>query len=138
MADESVSAKPGPLRAVDLDLNHIPDAAMTVAVLALFADGTTAIRNIHNWRVKETDRLDAMSRELRKLGAEVEEGADYLTITPPKQLRSATIDTYGDHRMAMCFSLAALGGVAITINDPEVVSKTFPDYFAQLDALAQH
>ena len=122
----------GRLRAVELDCNHIPDAAMTLAMAALFADGTTTLRNIASWRVKETDRIAAMARELVKLGAVVEEGADYLKITPPAQWLPATIDTYDDHRIAMCFSLAALGGVAIRINDPGCVAKTFPDYFPVL------
>ncbi len=122
----------GKLRAVDLDCNHIPDAAMTLAVVALFADGTTTLRNIASWRVKETDRIAAMAAELAKLGAAVEEGADYLRITPPEIWRPAAIDTYDDHRMAMCFSLAALGGVAVRINDPDCVAKTFPDYFTVL------
>ncbi len=122
----------GRLQAVDLDCNHIPDAAMTLAVAALFASGTTTLRNIASWRVKETDRIAAMATELVKLGAEVEEGADFLRITPPTQWRPATIDTYDDHRMAMCFSLAALGGVAVRINDPDCVAKTFPDYFPML------
>ncbi len=117
------------LNAIDLDLNHIPDAAMTAAILALFADGTSHIRNIGNWRVKETDRLKAMATELRKLGASVEEGPDFIAITPPAKLKPATIDTYGDHRMAMCFSLVALGGVPVTIRDPDCVAKTFPEYF---------
>ncbi len=132
---ERITVKPGTLTGVDLDLNAIPDAAMTLAVLALFASGTTTIRNIHNWRVKETDRLAAMSTELRKLGASVVEGVDFITITPPERLVSARIDTYGDHRMAMCFSLACLGGVPVTINDPDCVSKTFPDYFERFEAL---
>ena len=124
------------LRALDADLNHIPDAAMTAAVAALFADGTSTLRNIASWRVKETDRIAAMATELRKLGATVEEGGDYLRITPPHALGltpHASIDTYDDHRMAMCFSLAALGGVPVRINDPKCVAKTFPEYF---DALA--
>jgi len=125
----------GELHGVDLDLNSIPDAAMTVATTALFARGKTAIRNIHNWRVKETDRLAAMATELRKVGAEVIEGDDYLEITPPQRITPATIDTYNDHRMAMCFSLAALGDAAITINDPGCVSKTFPDYFEKLASI---
>ena len=101
-----------PLEGVDLDFNHIPDAAMTLAVAALFADGPSTLRNIGSWRVKETDRIAAMATELRKLGATVEEGADFLRITPPARLRPGRrIDTYDDHRMAMCFSLAALGGV---------------------------
>ena len=122
----------GHLKPLDADLNHIPDAAMTAAVLALFADGTSTLRNIASWRVKETDRIAAMATELRKLGATVEEGPDYLKVTPPAggQLRDgAVIDTYDDHRMAMCFSLAAFGGVSVRINDPACVSKTFPGYF---------
>jgi 3-phosphoshikimate 1-carboxyvinyltransferase len=126
------------LKAIDVDLNHIPDAAMTVAMLALGARGTTTIRNIASWRVKETDRLTAMATELRKLGATVEEGADFIRITPPAHLTgNAEIDTYDDHRMAMCFSLASLLGVPVKINDPGCVAKTFPDYFAQLAALVQ-
>lgn len=122
----------GRLRALEIDCNHIPDAAMTLAVAALFADGTTTLRNIASWRVKETDRIAAMAKELAKLGAAVQEGADYLKITPPVRWQSAAIDTYDDHRMAMCFSLAALGGVAVRINDPGCVAKTFPDYFPVL------
>ena len=130
-----VGKAPGKLRAFDLDLNHIPDAAMTLAVAALFADGRCVLRNIASWRVKETDRIAAMATELRKLGATVEEGADYLAVSPlPTFKAGVAIDTYDDHRMAMCFSLAALGGVPVTINDPQCVSKTFPDYF---DALAE-
>jgi 3-phosphoshikimate 1-carboxyvinyltransferase len=123
----------GKLKAIDADLNHIPDAAMTAAVAALFADGTSTLRNIASWRVKETDRIAAMATELRKLGAAVEEGADTLRVTPPLTLRPATIATYDDHRMAMSFSLAALGGIKVRINDPGCVGKTFPEYF---DALA--
>lgn len=118
------------IRAVDMDCNHIPDAAMTLAVLALFADGPSTLRNIASWRVKETDRIAAMATELRKFGAEVEEGADYLKIVPPKQLRAdVAVDTYDDHRMAMCFSLVTVGGVPVRINDPRCVNKTFPAYF---------
>jgi 3-phosphoshikimate 1-carboxyvinyltransferase len=125
----------GKLKAFDLDLNHIPDAAMTLAVVALFADGRCVLRNIGSWRVKETDRIAAMATELRKLGAIVEEGADYIAVSPAPTLTSnAAIDTYDDHRVAMCFSLAALGGVPVTINDPQCVSKTFPEYF---DTLAE-
>lgn len=125
------------LKAIDLDCNHIPDAAMTLAILALFADGTTTLRNIASWRVKETDRLTAMATELRKVGAIVIEGEDYITITPPAQLTSnAEIDTYDDHRMAMCFSLVSLGGVPITINDPKCVAKTFPRYFEVFQSIA--
>jgi len=124
------------LRAIDADFNHIPDAAMTIAVAALFADGPSVLRNIGSWRVKETDRIAAMATELRKLGATVEEGGDFLRVSPPAAgLRpGAAIDTYDDHRMAMCFSLAALGGVTVRINDPQCVTKTFPGYF---DALAK-
>jgi 3-phosphoshikimate 1-carboxyvinyltransferase len=125
------------LRALDADLNHIPDAAMTAAVLALFAEGPSTLRNIGNWRVKETDRLAAMAAELRKLGAGVEDGPDYLKVTPPAVLEAATIDTYDDHRMGMCFSLAALGGVPIRINDPGCVRKTFPRYFEEFLRLAE-
>ena len=124
------------LRAVDADCNHIPDAAMTIAVAALFADGTSMLRNIGSWRVKETDRIAAMATELRKLGATVEEGKDWLRVTPPAALRPATIDTYDDHRMAMCFSLAALGGVTVRINDPQCVNKTFPEYFEVLSQIS--
>jgi 3-phosphoshikimate 1-carboxyvinyltransferase len=124
-----VAGGEGRLKPVDMDLNHIPDAAMTVAVMALFADGRSTLRNIASWRVKETDRLSAMATELRKLGADVEEGPDFLKIVPGKIKAGASIDTYDDHRMAMSFSLAALGGVPVTINDPGCVAKTFPDYF---------
>ncbi len=128
----------GKLKPIDMDLNHIPDAAMTAAVAALFADGQSTIRNIGSWQVKETDRITAMATELRKLGAHVVEGPDYLKITPPAKLKAdVAIDTYDDHRIAMCFSLVALGGVAVTINDPNCVAKTFPEYFAVLDSIAK-
>jgi len=123
------------LNGIDVDMNQMPDAAMTLAVVALFASGPTAIRNIYNWRVKETERLQAVSKELRKLGAEVEEGYDYLVIQPPEQIQKAEIDTYDDHRMAMAFSLAACGESPITINNHGCVSKTFPDYFEVLKCL---
>ena len=124
------------IKAIDLDCNHIPDAAMTLAILALFADGTTTLRNIASWRVKETDRIAAMATELRKVGATVEEGVDYIKVTPPAQLTAnAVIDTYDDHRMAMCFSLVSLGNVPIVINDPNCVAKTFPNYFAEFKKL---
>jgi 3-phosphoshikimate 1-carboxyvinyltransferase len=125
----------GTLHAIDMDMNHIPDAAMTAAVLALFADGPSTLRNIASWRVKETDRLAAMTTELRKLGATVEEGADYLRITPGTLRTGVAIDTYGDHRMAMSFSLVSLAGVPVRINDPQCVAKTFPEYFAALTTL---
>jgi len=135
MGDNWIEARSnGVLKAIDADFNHIPDAAMTIAVAALYADGPSTLRNIASWRVKETDRIAAMAIELRKLGATVEEGADYLRITPPAQIRAASIDTYDDHRMAMCFSLASLNGAArsgntVRINDPKCVAKTFPEYF---------
>lgn len=135
--DDFIIARRGELKAVDMDFNHIPDAAMTIATAALFAEGTTSIRNVYNWRVKETDRLAAMATELRKVGAEVEEGEDYIRITPPAQLKHAAIDTYDDHRMAMCFSLVALSDTPVTINDPKCTSKTFPDYFDKLALLSQ-
>lgn len=124
-----IEVSKGELNGVDLDLNAIPDAAMTIATAALFAKGPTAIRNVYNWRVKETDRLAAMATELRKVGASVIEGEDFIEITPPKAINSAAIDTYDDHRMAMCFSLAAFGQSDIIINDPGCTSKTFPEYF---------
>ncbi|HZW87023.1 MAG TPA: bifunctional 3-phosphoshikimate 1-carboxyvinyltransferase/cytidylate kinase [Gallionella sp.] len=133
---EARAPESGQLRAIELDCNHIPDAAMTLAVVALFADGTTTLRNIASWRVKETDRIAAMATELRKVGATVEEGADFIRITPPQQLRHAAINTYDDHRMAMCFSLAAFG-CGIRINDPQCVAKTFPDYFARFRDMVQ-
>ena len=131
-----------PLQAIDLDCNHIPDAAMTLAVMALYANGSTTLRNIGSWRVKETDRIAAMACELRKLGATVEEGADYICITPPASpahWKAASIHTYDDHRVAMCFSLAAFNpaGLPVRIEDPKCVAKTFPDYFEALFSLVQ-
>jgi 3-phosphoshikimate 1-carboxyvinyltransferase len=135
--DEWIEARGrGRLKGIELDCSTIPDAAMTAAVTALFADGATTLRNIGSWRVKETDRIAAMATELSKLGASVEAGNDWLRVTPPAALRAATIDTYDDHRMAMCFSLVALGGVPVRINDPQCVRKTFPDYFAEYARLA--
>jgi len=134
---EARAPKSGRLKAVELDCNHIPDAAMTLAVVALFAEDTTTLRNIASWRVKETDRIAAMATELRKVGATVEEGADYIRITPPAQIKHAAIDTYDDHRMAMCFSLAAFGAEGIRINDPRCVAKTFPNYFTLLHDVVQ-
>ena len=131
-----------PLKAIDLDCNHIPDAAMTLAVMALYADGTTTLRNIASWRVKETDRIAAMTIELRKLGASVVEGPDFIQVTPPAapgDWRAASIHTYDDHRVAMCFSLAAFNpaGLPVRIEDPKCVAKTFPDYFEALFSVAQ-
>ncbi|WP_275554102.1 3-phosphoshikimate 1-carboxyvinyltransferase [Mixta sp. Marseille-Q2659] len=134
--DDYIACTHNKLRAIDLDMNHIPDAAMTIATTALFAEGTTVLRNIYNWRVKETDRLSAMATELRKVGAEVEEGHDFILITPPQQLIAAEIGTYNDHRMAMCFSLVALSDTPVTILDPKCTAKTFPDYFERLAAIS--
>ncbi len=135
---EARAPQSGRLKAVTLDCNHIPDAAMTLAVAALFADGVTTLNNIASWRVKETDRIAAMATELRKVGATVEEGADFIRITPPaKLIPNAVIDTYDDHRMAMCLSLVTLGDVPVRINDPACVNKTFPDYFKRFAGIAQ-
>lgn len=138
-----------PLRAIEMDCNHIPDAAMTLCAMALYASGTTRLTHIASWRVKETDRIAAMATELRKLGASVVEGADFIEVTPPEIWRAASVHTYDDHRMAMCFSLAAFNGLAgvsppdsgpmpltvpaaavpVRIQDPQCVAKTFPEYF---------
>jgi 3-phosphoshikimate 1-carboxyvinyltransferase len=126
-----------PLKAITLDCNHIPDAAMTLAAMALYADGPTTLTHIASWRVKETDRLAAMATELRKLGAAVEEGPDRLRITPPAAWHPAAIHTYDDHRIAMCASLATFGGVPVRILDPKCVAKTFPDYFETLLKVAR-
>ena len=132
----------GALRAIDLDCNHIPDAAMTLAVMALYASGTTTLRNIASWRVKETDRIAAMASELRKFGATVEEGDDFIRVTAPQSAahwRSADVATYDDHRIAMCFSLAAFNPaqLPVRIRDPRCVAKTFPDYFESLFGVVQ-
>jgi 3-phosphoshikimate 1-carboxyvinyltransferase len=137
---EARAPESGRLKAIDLDCNPIPDAAMTLAVAALFADGTTTLTNIASWRVKETDRIAAMATELRKVGATVEEGTDYIRIAPPHASRltpHAVIDTYDDHRMAMCLSLVTLGGVPVRINDPACVNKTFPAYFDEFARIVQ-
>jgi 3-phosphoshikimate 1-carboxyvinyltransferase len=130
----------GRLTAINIDCNHIPDAAMTLAVVALFANGVTILKNIASWKVKETDRLFAMATELRKLGAAVDEGPDFLRITPPIDgniTPLVAINTYNDHRMAMCFSLASLGA-PVRINDPACVSKTFPNYFAEFAKIVKY
>ncbi|MEY2928779.1 MAG: 5-enolpyruvylshikimate-3-phosphate synthetase [Pseudomonadota bacterium] len=130
------ASKASTLQAINLDCNHIPDAAMTLAVLALFANGTTKLHNIGSWRVKETDRIKAMATELKKLGAEVVEGEDFIEITPPLHIKeNIEIDTYDDHRMAMCFSLVSLKNIPIIINDPACVNKTFPTYFKVLESI---
>jgi 3-phosphoshikimate 1-carboxyvinyltransferase len=138
-----VSRGAWPLKAIDLDCNHIPDAAMTLAVMALYAEGTTTLSNIASWRVKETDRIAAMATELRKLGATVEEGDDFIRVTPPAshaEWKAATIHTYDDHRVAMCFSLAAFNParLPVRIEDPKCVAKTYPDYFEALFLLTQN
>ena len=136
---EASAPRSGKLRGIELDCNHIPDAAMTLATTALFAEGSTRLNNIASWRVKETDRIAAMATELRKLGAEVEEGADFIRVTPPHAaLRSPNegIDTYDDHRIAMCFSLASCA-TALRINDPRCVAKTFPDYFERFSMVTK-
>ncbi len=126
------------LKGIDVDCGAIPDAAMTLAIVALFAEGPTVIRNVYNWRVKETERMKAIVTELGKLGAKVEEGRDYCVVHPPAALKpNVAIDTYDDHRMAMCFSLAACGGVPVVINDPKCTRKTFPTYFSQLSRMSK-
>ncbi|WP_395479614.1 3-phosphoshikimate 1-carboxyvinyltransferase [Candidatus Curculioniphilus buchneri] len=136
--DNFIECTRGTLNSIDIDVNHIPDAAMTLATTALFATngGTTTLRNIYNWRVKETDRLIAMATELRKVGAIVTEGRDFIKITPPRQLTSASISTYNDHRMAMCFSLVALSNTPVVIMNPQCTHKTFPNFFDQLKKLS--
>jgi 3-phosphoshikimate 1-carboxyvinyltransferase len=134
--DDYIMVTRNKLNGIDRDYNAIPDAAMTIATTALFAQGPTVIRNVYNWRVKETDRLSAMATELRKVGAEVEEGYDYIKVTPPTRLKHASIATYNDHRMAMCFSLVALSDAAVTIEDPDCTAKTFPTYFSLFQQLA--
>ncbi|WP_158341250.1 3-phosphoshikimate 1-carboxyvinyltransferase [Buchnera aphidicola] len=128
--DNFIISSRNSLKSIDLDLNNIPDAAMTIAIVALFSKGTTVIRNIYNWRVKETDRLSAMSIELKKIGAIIIEGKDFLSITPPKHFKFSDINTYNDHRMAMCFSLICLSNVGVVILNPNCVKKTFPSYFS--------
>ena len=125
------------LKGIDIDLNHIPDAAMTIATMALFAEGPTKIRNIGNWRVKETDRMHAMREGLVALGAKVLSSEDSILIDPPRRLKDATIKTYGDHRIAMSFSLAALGNATVTIEDPDCTRKTYPDYFKAFASLSK-
>ncbi|HGO5854799.1 TPA: 3-phosphoshikimate 1-carboxyvinyltransferase [Mannheimia haemolytica] len=136
--EDFIQAEQAPLKGVDMDMNHIPDAAMTIATTALFAEGETVIRNIYNWRVKETDRLAAMATELRKIGAVVEEGEDFIRIQPLalEHFQHAEIETYNDHRMAMCFSLIALSSTEVTILDPNCTAKTFPTYFSELEKLS--
>ena len=133
--DEYVEVTGAPLKGVSMDMNHIPDAAMTIATTALFAEGPTTMTNIYNWRVKETDRLAAMATELQKLGAKVEEGHDSIKVWPTASLKHAEIDTYNDHSIAMCFSLVALSDTPVTINDPGCTRKTFPDYFTRFATL---
>ena len=136
MGDDFIECEKAPLHGVDMDMNSIPDAAMTAVPLALFASGKTVIRNVANWRVKETDRLNAMATELRKLGIECVEGEDYLEINPGKIKSNVAIDTYNDHRMAMCFSLVSFG-TDVIINDPKCCAKTFPDYFEKFASIVE-
>jgi 3-phosphoshikimate 1-carboxyvinyltransferase len=132
-----IEARSGPLEAVTADCTAIPDAAMTAAIVALFARGTTRLNGIGSWRVKETDRIAAVGTELRKLGAVVHSGEDWISIEAPGRLREAWIDTYDDHRIAMCFALAAAGGVPVHVRDPGCVAKTFPNYFTELERLCR-
>jgi 3-phosphoshikimate 1-carboxyvinyltransferase len=134
-----VDTPSGKLQGIELNCLAIPDAAMTLAVAALFAEGPTKLTSIASWKVKETDRIAAMAKELRKVGAMVDAGDDYIQITPPKKWQSPPegIDTYDDHRMAMCFSLATLGPLKIRINDPACVAKTFPEYFKEFSQIAK-
>lgn len=134
--DDYILVTRNQLNGIDRDYNAIPDAAMTIATTALFAKGPTLIRNVYNWRVKETDRLHAMATELRKVGADVEEGEDYLKVTPPAEIKHASIATYNDHRMAMCFSMLAFADCGVTIEDPDCTRKTFPQYFEVFSGLA--
>ena len=137
--DDFIQAEQGELVGVDMDMNHIPDAAMTIATTALFAKGETVIRNIYNWRVKETDRLTAMATELRKVGATVEEGEDFIRVQPLDlaQFQHAEIETYNDHRMAMCFALVALSNTPVTILEPKCTAKTFPTFFDEFSRISQ-
>ncbi|WP_367675123.1 3-phosphoshikimate 1-carboxyvinyltransferase [Buchnera aphidicola] len=136
--ENQIICKRNKLISIDMDLNDIPDAAMTIAITALFADGITTIRNIYNWRVKETDRLHAMATELKKIGAIVKEGRDYLQICPPKFFKQSEICTYNDHRIAMCFSLISLSGIPITLINSECINKTFPDYFSKFFSICKY
>ena len=137
MGDDFIEARRGrPLAGGTIDCIAIPDAAMTLAITALFARAPTRLVNIGSWRVKETDRIAAMAAELAKLGATLAAGNDWLEVAPLAEFRHAGIDTYDDHRMAMCFALAAIGGAGVTINDPGCVRKTFPDYFGALARIA--
>jgi 3-phosphoshikimate 1-carboxyvinyltransferase len=134
-AIEAAPPASGRLRGIDIDMDLMSDTGMTLAIAALFAEGPTLIRGIGNWRVKETDRIDAMATELRKVGAEVESGPDWLRVAAPRQWQSAVIDTYNDHRMAMCFALTCLGGISPTLRDPGCVAKTYPGYFEALQSI---
>lgn len=133
-----VDTPSGRLQGIELNCLAIPDAAMTLAVAALFAEGATKLTGIASWKVKETDRIAAMAKELKKMGALIESGDDFIKVTPPInwQTPESGIDTYDDHRMAMCFSLAAFGPHAVRINEPDCVAKTFPDYFKAFGQIA--
>ncbi|WWP02130.1 MAG: 3-phosphoshikimate 1-carboxyvinyltransferase [Candidatus Dasytiphilus stammeri] len=137
-SDNTITCKRGDLKAINFDMNAIPDVAMTIAIISIFAKGVTTLRNIYNWRLKETDRLSAMATELRKIGAKVIEGKDYISITPPEKIKFAKINTYNDHRIAMCFSLVALSSVPVTIRNPSCVTKTYPEYFSELAQISYY
>ena len=134
-SSQGITVSGGLLQGIDVDMDSMTDTGMTLGITALFAKGKTTIRNVGNWRHKETDRLEAMAKELSKLGAKVEKGEDHLTIEPPEKIKPATISTYDDHRMAMCFSLACLGGVPITIENPNCTHKTYPGYFKDFQSI---
>ncbi|QJC32548.1 3-phosphoshikimate 1-carboxyvinyltransferase [Enterobacteriaceae endosymbiont of Donacia dentata] len=131
-----ISCTKNTLKSINMDMNHIPDVAMTIAVTSLFAKGTTTIKNIYNWRVKETDRLKAMSNELKKTGAKIITGKDYIIITPPKKIKKVIIETYNDHRIAMCFSLLALSNTSVSIINPQCINKTYPNFFKELKKIS--
>jgi 3-phosphoshikimate 1-carboxyvinyltransferase len=136
--DKAIEVSPpaqGKLRGIDLDADTMSDTGMTLAVTALFAESPTLIRGIGTWRVKETDRIEAMATELRKVGAGIESGPDWLRVTPPQEWKSAAFDTYNDHRMAMCMALTCLGGIQATIQEPGCVIKTYPGYFEALQSI---
>ncbi|QJC33359.1 3-phosphoshikimate 1-carboxyvinyltransferase [Enterobacteriaceae endosymbiont of Donacia clavipes] len=124
------------LKSINMDMNHIPDVAMTIAVTSLFANGITIIKNIYNWRVKETDRLKAMSNELKKTGAKIITGKDYIIITPPKKIKKIIVETYNDHRIAMCFSLLALSNNSVSIINPQCINKTYPNFFKEFKKIS--
>lgn len=136
IGENFIRCKKGTLNGVDINMSDIPDSAMTIAMLALFSNGNTIIRDIFSWRFKETDRLFAMYKELKKIGADIEVGISYMKISPPKFFKQSIIETYNDHRIAMCFSLIALSGIPVVIKNPNCVSKTFPYYFREFKKIS--